>query len=198
MALPKAYGLDPDETWEIDFSLEAGRMALESMKRSLERNRNALAAEQDEAKRAAFGTIVAAVEKAIAKSEAEIAAYVPGPTSAVFVVGPIPNGKRAELDGAQYEALRLEGKAKIASDRAWAEQVVRWGVRGHRNFLDGKRDVETGERKPIEFCAEEVDFAGGKRTVVSRRTLEAYGPILGDLALIVLRSQQIDEAGKNV
>jgi hypothetical protein len=189
--LPQAFGLDPDETWEIDFSLEAGRMTLEGLGRALTKRRAELAAEKDEAKRAALEGVIASAEKAAANLEADLASYEPG-CGPVFVVGPIPNGKRAEIDGESYEALRLaDGKEKLARDRAWAESIVRWAVRDHRGFLSGK------SRKPIPFVTEEVDFAGGKRTVVARRTLEAYGPILGDLALLILRSQRIDEAGKN-
>jgi hypothetical protein len=189
--LPQAFGLDPDETWEIDFSLEAGRMTLDGLTRAIEKRRAEIAAEKDEAKRAGIEGALAAAEKAAAKLRADLASYEPG-CGPVFIVGPIPNGKKAEIDGDQYEALRLDdGKEKLARDRAWAAEVVRWSVRNHRNFLSAK------SRNPIPFVTEEVDFAGAKRTVVARRTLEAYGPILGDLAILVLRSQRIDEAGKN-
>lgn len=191
MALLKAYGIDPDETWELDFALEDGRFTLEALRREVERGRAALEKEQDGEKRKASETRIAAAEKAIPALEADLAAYEPG-SGPVFTVGSIPNGKRAEIQGDELEVFRLpDGKDRIVRDRAWAELVVRWSVRGHR----GLRSLKT--QKEIPFRSEAVEFAGEQRQLVSRKTLDAYGPIIGRLAVLVLRSQQLDEAEKN-
>jgi hypothetical protein len=182
MALPMVYGIDPDETWELDFIAEEGRLTLEMLRRHIDRMKadsvaDAAALEGAEAKAAAL--------------ERDLAAHASG-AGPVFLLGAIPNGKRAEIQGDSMEVLKLpEGRERLVRDREWAENVVRWGVRGHRNLVSGK------SKKPIAFATEDVTWWGEKRQVPSRKTLEAYGPILGDLAILILRSQRFDEAEKN-
>lgn len=189
--LRRAYGIDPDETWEIDYSLEEGRFTLDALRREIERLLGDLAKEEDPTKRKALEHAVTSATATADRLEADLAAYAPG-TGPIFIVGPIPNGKRAEIRGDSVELVRLDpGRERSQRSRDLDELVVRWGVRGHRNLLSGR------SKKAIPFETEEVPFAGGTRKVVATSTLEAYGPILSSLALLVLRSQDLDEAGKN-
>lgn len=189
--LRRAYGVDPDETWELDYSLEEGRFTLDALRREVASARADAEREQDPKKRSALEASAAAAASAADKLEADLAAYVPG-SGPIFIVGPIPNGKRAEIRGDSLELVKLpSGRERSQRNRELDELVVRWGVRGHRNLLSGR------SAKPIPFETEDAPFAGGTRKVVSAQTLEAYGPILTSLALLVLRSQEIDEAGKN-
>lgn len=203
MALPIIYGIDPDETWEVDFLAAQARRLIRANRAGAEAARNDAAKidpeRTPEAEREAAATRKGALEKAAAfcnekaaKLEADLAAYQPG-SGPVFLVAPLPNGKRGELIGEAQEVARLDdGKECASRDLAWSEQVVRWSVRGHRNLK--KRNGQE-----IPFASEDLDWAGEKRKVVGRKTLEAYGAtgILGSLALLILDSQRIDEAGKN-
>jgi hypothetical protein len=191
MALRIPYGLDPDETWEIDFAEASAQRAVEEIGEKAAALKVAAEAEKDEAKRATLLAGVKAAEETKAKLEGELAAYVRG-AGTIFIVGPLPNGKRAELLGESYEVTKIApGKDHSVRDTSWSEEVVRWTVRGHRNFKSGKSG------KDLPFHTETADFAGEKRTVVGRKTLEAYGRFIGELALVALRSQRLDEAGKN-
>lgn len=189
--LRRAYGIDPDETWEIDYSLEEGRFTLDALRREIERLLGDLAKEEDPTKRKALEHAVTSATATADRLEADLAAYAPG-TGPIFIVGPIPNGKRAEIRGASAEVAALaSGRDRSHRLREIDELVIRWGVRGHRGLVSGRSG------KPIPFTTETVPFAGGSRAIVSEATLEAYGPILSSLAFLVLRSQEIDEAGKN-
>lgn len=203
MALRIPYGVDPDETWEVDYVQESAR-------RLIRANRAAAAVAREEAQRidpdrlpegerqAARERVervlaaAAACDAQAAKLEADLAGYTPG-SGPVFVVGPLPNGKRGEIRGEGLEVARLgEGKDANARDERWAEEVVRWSVRGHRG-LKSRRGAE------LPFVPETITWAGEPRQVVSRKTLEAYGAsrVLSELALLVLDSQRLEEAGKN-
>lgn len=192
MGLQIPYGIDPDETWELDFVEASARRTIGRLEEELAKAKERAEKEKDEKKRETLLDQVKAAEDAKAKLETDLAGYTPG-TGPIFTLGPIPNGKRAELLGETIEVERAEGPKEAAiKDTAWAENVVRWSVRGHRNLKSGKSG------KALPFHTEKVSFAGEEREVVARKTLEAYGRFLGDLALVVLRSQRIDEAGKNV
>jgi hypothetical protein len=172
------YGLNPDETWEIDFAAERAKSTVQDL-----RGAAARVTEKD-------ATAAKRIEEQAAALEAELAAYVPG-SGPVFVVGPIPNGMRAEIAGeAQALGSVTDDVEHARRDVAWSEKVIRWAVRGHRN-------LRTARGAEVAFEAEEVEWDGRKRKLVARPTLEAYQPILGDLALACLRSQRLDEAGKN-
>jgi hypothetical protein len=190
MSLLIPYGVDPDETWEIDFARALAertiRLSREVAKRVLE---NA-AKEPDAKKKATLERAAKLSAEKVEALEVDLAKYEPG-SGPVFIVGSIPNGKRGELAGEAYDVSRIEeGKTRGARDDAWAAEVVRWTVRGHRNLR--RRDGAE-----IPFAAETMKWNGEDRQVPSRRTLEAYGPILSDLALTILDSQRLDEAGKN-
>jgi hypothetical protein len=191
MALHIPYGLDPDETWEVDFAEASAQRAIEEITARAADLKLAAEEAKDPEKKVAILAGVKAAEEAKAKLEGDLATYVRG-TGTIFIVGPLPNGKRAELLGESYEVNRIApGKDHSVRDTAWSEEVVRWTVRGHRNFKSGKSG------RDLPFHTEEASFAGEKRSVVGRKTLEAYGRFIGELALVVLRSQRLDEAGKN-
>lgn len=205
--LPVVYGIDPDETWEIDYVAATTRRTIDSLrahaKALRERAAGTDASLAPDAKTVEEGAALAAAvrvdlearaadaEAKASAAEADLAGYVPG-SGPVFVVGSIPNGKRAEILGESIETQRMEhGTEALVRDRKWSETVVRWGVRDHRNLLSGK------SKQPIPFRPETIAWDGEERKVPGRKTLEAYAPILGDLALLVLDSQRMDEAGKN-
>ncbi len=197
MALRIPYGLDPDETWEVDFVEASAQRAIERFTRTAEELEEAAKTERDPEKKAAILNGVKAAKEGRTKLAADLVKYERG-TGPIFVLGPLPNAKRAEFLGESYEVGKIQAdKEREVRDTAWSEDVVRWSVRGHRNFFDGKARDEDGNQKELVFVAEEVPFCGEKRKVVGRRTLEAYGRFIGELALVVLRSQRLDEAGKN-
>lgn len=172
------YGLNPDETWEIDFASVRAKAAIRDLRAAVERMRE----KDPEMSMRLEGRAVAL--------EAELAAYEPG-SGPIFTVGPIPNGMRAEVAGeAAAIGEVVDPVDHERRDVAWSEKVVRWSVRGHRN-LRSRNGTE------VPFATEEVEWDGRKRKLVARATLEAYQMILGDLALACLRSQRLDEAGKN-
>ncbi len=190
MALPIPYGVDPDETWEIDLTRVLAERGIE-LGRAVARNvREKAAKETDAKKRTELEAVAKASEDGSTKLEADVAAYVPG-SGPVFTVGPIPNGKRGAVAGEGVELSRLtDARERGERDDAWSAEVVRWAVRGHRNLR--RRDGTE-----IPFISEAVKWVGVERQVVSAKTLEAYGPFLGDLALAILESQRLDEARKN-
>jgi hypothetical protein len=192
MALRFPRGIDPSETWDLDYVQAEGRHRLAVLKASIARQKEDAPKVESAEKRAALEAALARAEKAAATLEADLATYERG-SGPIFVIGHIPNAKRAELSGDYDEVAALaDGKEYRVRDRAWAESVVRWSVKGHRNLIS-----DTG--KPILFETEEAEFGGAKVQVVARQTLEAYGAfnLLTALPLLILSAQQIDEAGKN-
>lgn len=201
------YGLNPDETWEIDFAADRAKRELAFLAAYATSLReqaggvkpiasvvvNGVAAQQFDVERVKTELLAQAAEldKKAAALQAELAAYVPrsGP---IFTVGAIPNGLRAEIAGEAREKGALpDGTEKVRRDVAWAEKVVRAAIRGHANLISSKSGA------PVPFDSEPVDFLGKQRQAPSQRTLEAYQPILQDLALAALESQRLDETRKN-
>lgn len=192
MATRIPYGIDPDETFELDFCLEQATGLVEIRERIL-RNAKERATRGDAvegASKPGAETELLTAEKALEAARAELAAYVPG-TGPIFVVGHIPNGKRAEISGESGELAQLgPGSATEKRGREWSEGVVRWAVRGHRNLT-------TRSGKTIPFVTVEETWLGEPRQLVARKTLEAYQVVIDELALLILRAQRLGETGKN-
>jgi hypothetical protein len=182
------YGLNPDETWQVDFAAERARDELQVLA-------DTVADLREQATRA--GAPVSEIEARAAKVEekakqleAELAAYTPksGP---VFTIGPIPNGLRAEIAGERMEISRLEwGAERERREAAWSEKVVLNAVRGHEN-------LRSRSGAAVPFGADSITGPAGAHACPNRKTIEAYQPILHDLAHLCLKSQRLDEAGKN-
>jgi hypothetical protein len=186
-----AYGINPAETWEIDFHAERLRWTVENLREAARYARERATTEKAKPDGAAQKAeveerLAAGFDGRAAALDAELTAYTPR-TGPVFVVGHIPNALRAEIVGEADEIRRLpEGAERVKRDTAWAEKVVRYAIRGHSGLR-----TRRGEELP--FTAEQLDG----RASPARSTLEAYQAILGDLAILALRSQRLDEAGKN-
>jgi hypothetical protein len=183
------YGLNPDETWECDFAATRAQHELLILSSTEKAVRDEAATKSGEEQKA----LVAEADRLKAKAnalEAELKAYVPrsGP---VFTIGAIPNALRAEIAGERQENVRLEpGPERARREVAAAEKIIRWAVRGHENLLS-----RSGAAVP--FVADTIEWEGRKRPSPARQTLEAYQPILHDLALQALKSQRLDDTGKN-
>jgi hypothetical protein len=184
------YGLNPDETWELDFAAARAKREIGLLRSTAEFIQEKAQRTADAEAKKAHEATAADLEQKAKALQAELAAYFPrsGP---IFSVGAIPNGMRAEIAGERQEIDRLDGGAeKSRRELAWAEKIAHWAIRGHTNLLQRSGVA-------IPFKAETVQWAGRARTAPDRDTLEAYQPILHDLALLALESQRLDEAGKN-
>jgi hypothetical protein len=84
----------------------------------------------------------------------------------VFVVRPVPQGKRDELRAKSYDYLAKKERAgaDVVAARAHKREAVRWGIKEHRGGSDGLKVCKT----------EEVTFAGKKFTVLSDETIDVY------------------------
>ncbi len=174
--MPAVYGVDPDETWEVDYCLE-------SIKLRIERLREAV---KDPSLPGA----------ALAEAERELEQYARG-SGPIFIVGHAPSLKSYEFMGMAAEYVeRPIGAEKLRDEYRWEREVVRWSVRGHRNLLFRRRDGTTPE---VPFEQVEASSGGEKRKVVADRTLEVYGTsgVLGLLARMVVDSQRLTEPEKN-
>ncbi len=183
------YGLNPDETWELDFAEARARHEL-AILADVEKRLRADAAKLNGDEQAAVAAEADAVAEKAAALRADLAAYEPrsGP---VFTVGAIPNAMRAEIAGERQEIDRMEpGTERSRREVASSEKIVRWAIRGHSN-------LRSRSGAPVPFVAETIAWEGQSRSAPARVTLEAYQPILSDLALQALLAQRIDEAGKN-
>jgi hypothetical protein len=187
------YGLNPNETWEVDFAAERARWMAEVWRAAAASAREEVS-RLEKKPRPPDGSDPAEVQLRVAEDlerrvrdlEAELATYAPrsGPS---FIVGHIPNAMRAEILGELAELRGMpDGAERVKRDVAWSEKVVRYSVRGHTGLRD-RRGAE------LAFVSEPLDG----RPSPARATLEAYQPILGDLANLALRSQRLDGAGKN-
>lgn len=179
--LPIVYGLDPDETWELDYSLEVGRFRERVWGELLARAKTP--AEAGEA------------EAALTAARADLAGYAAG-SGPIFIVGHVPAAKRPEIQGLGLELSKIppDAKERPPGEFAWQREIVRWAVRGHRNLRR-----PSGAEVPFE--AEGVPFDGETRQVVSRRTLEVYGLSgllqgLGGLGYLCLEPQRLSVAEK--
>jgi hypothetical protein len=178
------YALDPDETWEVDYSLEVGRFR--------ERIWLRLMADAEVKKEIEAG---AQAKAALEVVRADLAAYEPrsGP---IFKVGHIPAAKRPEIQGLGLELSKIgpDAKERPPGEFAWQREIVRWAVRGHRNLRR-----RSGAEVPFE--AEAVSFDGEQRQVVSRGMLEVYGQSglltgLGGLGYLCLEDQRLSDDEK--
>lgn len=180
------YGVNPDETWELDFPAVRAKRQIEKLRAAAERLRAKAEKPGGEASLEAANEL----DRKRAALEAELAEYKPG-TGPIFVVGHMPNALRAEIIGESDEIIALPpGVEGSRRDTAWCEKVVRWTVRGHRG-------LRTASGVEVPFVAEAFTWEGQARSAPSRQTLEAYQEILGDLAPLALLGQRLDEAGKN-
>lgn len=182
MAIRIPYGIDPDEVWELDFCAEVARMKARVERDVAASYRESAAQAKDASDRLDLETAAAKCEARAVEADADLAGYQPG-TGPIFQVGAIPGRRRAELLGRRQElnALRV-GEEKAGGLADWARDVVSASVRGHRNLLrasGGEVPFEAVEGRP------------------SARTLEAYGPILADLAWVVVSQQRLGADGKN-
>jgi len=179
MAIRIPYGIDPDETWELDLCAALATYAVETWEHTVAR-----------AKEKGDDAATSAAEKALDAARADLAGYEAG-SGPVFKIGHIPNGKRAEIGGEAMAKARLEiGPESEKRTRAWSEEVVRWSVRGHRN-------LRTRAGAEVAFVSEAEKWLGVERQLVSRRTLESYQAVVDDLAILILRSQRLGETAKN-
>ncbi len=163
------YGIDPDETWDVDYCLESIRLRVE------------------EARAAGPGGA-----EALAAAERDRGEYAPG-SGPVFRVGHPPSAKAYEIMGLAAENVgKPLGAEKLGTIYRWEREVVRWSVRGHHNLRFRRRDGTTAE---VPF--ESAEVAG--RPVVSDKTLEVYGAsgLLGPLARMVYDAQRLSEPEKN-
>lgn len=188
------YGLSPDETWALDFAAARARREIALLRGAAKAAREAVAQARVSVQDGEAAPKIPTGERldaAAADVEKELAAYQPR-TGPVFVVGPIPNALRAEIAGEHEEVMRLpEGAERQRRLMEWSEKVIRWSIRGHTNLRS-----RSGEQVP--FDAEDLTGPDGRaRKGPSRRTLEAYQPIVHDLALAALASQRMDEVEKN-
>jgi hypothetical protein len=195
-------GIDPTETWEIDYCAAAAEHAIGIWRANVEAARAELAAlptppacTTDEAKaknaaeRKAFEARLAAAEKGLAEAEAELAAYVKG-TGPVFTLGWMPPQKRAMVAGMMSEAHRAVTDDERLEMRAdWRREVVRWTVRGHANLVNAKGEA-------LKFDGKAVTLDGETYTQPSARQLNAYA-FLGSLADLCLAAQSLPELEKN-
>lgn len=180
------FGIDPEETFELDYCLALGRYEVENAEARIEQLRG----KSDPAKAEETAKRLELLERMLQSAKEDLAAYVPG-SGPIFMVGHIPNGKRAEIGGESLALLKIEGEVESAKrNREWAENVVRWAVRGHRN-------LKTASGADVAFITETDKWLGAERAVVGRKTLEAYQLVIDDLAILVLRAQRLGETGKN-
>lgn len=182
MAIRIPYGIDPDETWDVDFCAEVARSGIQMERQVASAMREAqLTAKSPEA-RASLEASAARADARAKEAEADLAGYRAG-SGPIFRVGAIPGRRRAELLGRHQEVSALEeGQAKALATTDWARDVVAIAVKGHRNL----RTIR-GAEVPFELT-------DGR---VSDRTLEAYGQVLVDLAWVVLSQQRLEADGKN-
>ncbi len=206
------YALDPDETWEIDYSLEVARFReriweqlLVKAKAASEAAAAALAGHGDEetpvraaaqAKAAAEAEAQAQAAAQLEAARADLTGYEAG-SGPIFTVGHIPAAKRPEIQGLGLELSRIapDAKERPPGEFAWQREIVRWAVRGHRN-LRWRRGGD------VPFASELVSFDGEQRPLVSRQTLEVYGQSgllqgLGGLGYLCLEEQRLSGDEKN-
>lgn len=181
MAIRIPYGIDPDEIWDLDFCAEVarGRARLESaVAKTLRESAETKAPDA----KAALEAQAALAEKRAAEAEADLTGYEAG-SGPIFKVGSIPGRRRAELTGRHQELAALDdGKEKAVGLAEWSRDVAAAAVKSHRN-------LRTAGGREVTF-----DLTDGRP---SERTLEAYAPILADLAWIVLAQQRLGPDGKN-
>jgi hypothetical protein len=183
------YGLNPDETWELDFAAARAKHEL-AILAATEKALRDDAARKGGPDAEALLREADAVKASADALRAELDTYTPrsGP---LFTIGAIPNAMRAEIAGERQEIDRMPpGPERERRDVALAEKVIRWTVRGHEQ-------LRTRSGASIPFVSDPLPWEGRTRTSPARATLEAYQPILHDLSLHALRSQRLDEAGKN-
>jgi hypothetical protein len=184
------YAIDPDEVWEIDFVRSVAKRQIKVLDSVIAGFDEDVREAKDEEGRKRFEAERARLAEKRAALAADLAAYTGG--GPVFTVGHLPGAKRAGLAGeGQAIGVLAAGSEKATRDREWAREVVRWSVKGHAGLLAGR------EKKPVPFAAESVTWSGSPREVVSERTLDAYEPIVLDLALAIWDSQRLDGAEKN-
>lgn len=182
MAIRIPYGIDPEEVWELDFCAEVARMKARVERDVARSYREALAQEKSDGARQDLEASAARSEARAVEADADLAGYVAG-SGPIFRVGAIPGRRRAELLGRRQELNALPtGAEKAIGLSDWARDVVAASVRGHRNL----RRASGGE---VPF-----DAVDGRP---SERTLEAYDPILADLAWVVVSQQRLGADGKN-
>jgi hypothetical protein len=177
------YGLDTEETKECDLAhyvLELAALA----------RRSEVKGAKPEA--------VAEAEKAAAAAEAELAAYKAGPDPLTFSVGHILEARWVELDAMRRAWIALpEGEAREEALRRWNREIVRYGIRGHRNLFTKAKGGGRGASVAFKSATEEVtqDGAKVKRSVVSDSTLEGYyrSGLMPLLAGVVFRAQGLGE-----
>lgn len=183
MAVRIPFGIDPAERWDIDYCAENARSQVELQRAMVKGLEEAAAAEKDQDKALALTVEAEKHRRLLAEAETDQVSYVPesGP---VFTVTAIPATRRAELGGrhAEIEAMP-EGKVQALARAEWSEDVLRLGIRGHRN-------LKTRSGRDLPYAA---DDKGGPNDA----TLAAYGAILVDLAWKVLEAQRLGAAGKN-
>jgi hypothetical protein len=182
MAIRIPYGIDPDEVWDLDFCAEVTR-GKASMERETARSLRETAAELPDAdRRAALLASADLAEARATSTDADLKAYTPG-SGPVFQVGAIPGKRRAELLGRHQEASGMPDVAtRLVAMAEWAREVVAATVKGHRN-------LRTASGRELAF-----DSHDGRP---SDRTIEAYAPILADLAWVILFQQRIQADAKN-
>jgi hypothetical protein len=173
-------GIDPAETWHVDFCREAAEYAVELW-------RSVLSAAKEQKDPAKEQTAAAA----LADAQAELAGYAGG--GPMITLGHIPSAKRAEIAGMIADARKLTAEVERAlAEQAWRRQVIRWAVRGHSG-LKNRAGEEQG------FDAEPVTIAGETYRIPTEKQIERYAlaGMLGDLANVALRPQEMGEAEKN-
>jgi hypothetical protein len=186
------FGIDPNETTELDLCLEAGKLKVQSWERAVE-GLKAEAAEATEDRKATAAAELAAAERALAAARADVTAYVPG-SGPVFVLGHLPPTRAAEADALAGEVFAVaDRRQRVVLDLEWQKLVVRYAVRSHRGFR-----TRGGTELPFQAAAPET-LDGKARAVVSDETLELYATsrILRELAMLANRRVRLDDAGKN-
>jgi hypothetical protein len=187
MGIP--IGIDPAETWEVDYCEEAAQHSIGLWRENIALARAELEAAAGDGAKTAAAARVASAEKGLADEEAKLAAYARG-SGPTFVVGWVPPSKRAEIAGMMLDAQRAATeRERMAARHAWRREVVRWAVRGHANLRNAK-----GEQLPFDGVAAEL--GGEKYTNPTERQLTRYG-FLGSLADVCLAAQKLSELEKN-
>lgn len=177
------YGVDPDETWEVDYCLESIRIRIEQLHETIANPRT----KSDVRLRS---------QEAVVVAEREQEQYERG-SGPMFLVGHAPTLKTYELMGMAAEGMgRSVSGDKLCDVYRWEREVVRWSVRGHRNLRFRRHDGSTAD---VQFEQSDAESGGAKRVVVADRTLEVYGAsgMLGPLALMISDSQRLSESEKN-